>query len=93
MTGHFVLASGGQSNFFDMKPTLLDPEGGHLIAEAIINIIGDEQIDYIGGLESGAISLATAVSLKSWLVGNQFQGFMLEKSRKREAPYGLLKGI
>ncbi len=39
--GSFTLASGRASRmFFDMKPTMLDPEAANLIADAVLDRLG-----------------------------------------------------
>ena len=50
-TGEFTLASGLKSNHYvDGKHTTLDPEGSALLAEAILEIVADDNADAIGGL-------------------------------------------
>ena len=50
------LASGRESNFyFNMKPTMLDPEGSALIAAAFVEVMTREKPDFIAGLELGAV--------------------------------------
>ena len=63
----FVLASGRSSSFFfDMKRTMFDPEGAALAAELLFERIKDEAVDYIGGLETGAIPIVAALCMRSW---------------------------
>ena len=53
--GEITLASGRKSNFyFNLKPTMLDPEGAALLAELTYEALKDEKLDYVGGLEMGA---------------------------------------
>src|ERR1700753_2801075 len=59
--GEIKLASGRVSNFyFTLKPTMLDAEGAALLARLTLDTLGGERIDYIGGLEMGAVPLAGA---------------------------------
>ncbi|MGI9403639.1 MAG: orotate phosphoribosyltransferase, partial [Hyphomicrobium sp.] len=47
-----TLASGRTSTYyFNMKPTMLDAEGAHLIATLILDSIDGLDADLIGGLE------------------------------------------
>ena len=64
----FTLASGRPSTFFfDMKKTMLHPEGCSLLADVLFEMIKeDRDVDYIGGLEVGAIPIVTAVAARSW---------------------------
>jgi hypothetical protein len=57
------LASGRSSAFyFNMKPTMMDGEGGYLIASLVLDVLEDEGIRWIGGLEMGAVPIASAVA-------------------------------
>ena len=63
----FILASGRASNFFfDMKKTMFDPEGASLLADLLFDQIKTEHVDYIGGLETGAIPIVAALCARSW---------------------------
>jgi orotate phosphoribosyltransferase len=63
----FILASGRASNFFfDMKKTMFDPEGASLLADLLFDQIKMEHVDYIGGLETGAIPIVAALCARSW---------------------------
>lgn len=78
----FVLASGRSSSFFfDMKRTMFDPEGASLAAELLFDRIGDEDVEYIGGLETGAIPIVAAVCAKSW-PQKPIKGFFVRKESK-----------
>ena len=91
--GKFKLASGGESNFlFDMKMTTLDPEGSNLISEGIMGILKDEDVDYIGGLESGAIPIVASVCEKSYLMHKPIQGFFVRKTAKERGSMKLIEG-
>ena len=61
--GEVTLASGRKSDFyFNLKPTMMDPEGATLLAELTYEALKDEGFDYIGGLEMGAVPLAGAIA-------------------------------
>jgi orotate phosphoribosyltransferase len=65
--GDFKLASGAASKFyFDMKKTMFDPEGAALIADVLFDLIKDDGVEQVGGLEIGAVPIATAVAMRSW---------------------------
>src|ERR1700730_2654593 len=50
--GEITLASGRKSDFyFNLKPTMLDPEGASLLAELTFEALKDDRLDYVGGLE------------------------------------------
>src|SRR5256885_9998622 len=61
--GEITLASGRKSDFyFNLKPTMLDPEGAALLAELTYEALKDDNLDFIGGLGMGAVPLAGANS-------------------------------
>ncbi len=93
MTGNFKLASGGDSDiFFEMKATLLDPEGLDLASEMILQVIYRlDDVDAVGGLELGACPIVTAACLKSGKV-RPLAGFYVRKERKNRGAGQLIDG-
>lgn len=78
----FVLSSGRPSSFFfDMKRTMLDPEGAVLVADLLFDRIRDESVDAVGGLETGAIPIVAAVCARSW-PEKPVAGFFVRKEMK-----------
>lgn len=78
----FVLSSGRSSSFFfDMKRTLLDPEGATLVADLLFDMIRDEDVDAVGGLETGAIPIVALVCARSW-PEKPIAGFFVRKEMK-----------
>jgi len=95
--GEITLASGRKSDFyFNLKPTMLDPEGAALLAELSLDALKDDNVDYIGGLEMGAVPIAGAIAQLSWLKGRPIAAFFVRKKPKehgaRLAVEGLAKG-
>jgi orotate phosphoribosyltransferase len=95
--GEITLASGRKSDFyFNLKPTMLDPEGAALLAELSFDALKGENIDYIGGLEMGAVPLAGAIAQLSWQKGQPIAAFFVRKKPKehgaRLAVEGLARG-
>jgi orotate phosphoribosyltransferase len=95
--GKITLASGRESDFyFNLKPTMLDPEGAALLAELTLDALKDETIDYVGGLEMGAVPIAGAIALMSWQKGRPLPAIFVRKKPKehgaRLAVEGLAKG-
>ena len=78
----FVLSSGRSSSFFfDMKRTLFDPEGAVLVGDLLFDMIRDEAVDAVGGLETGAIPIVALVCARSW-PGKPLTGFFVRKEMK-----------
>src|SRR5262245_18247180 len=77
------LASGRTSTYyFNMKPTMLDAEGAHLIATLILDAISGMKADLIGGLEMGAVPLASAVAAVSHATPRSINAFFVRKQAK-----------
>jgi orotate phosphoribosyltransferase len=83
LLGEFKLVSGAVSNYYlDMKPTMFDPEGAHLVAELVCDLIaGERDVEAIGGLELGAVPIIVAVCARSWH-GRPVAGFVVRKEIK-----------
>jgi orotate phosphoribosyltransferase len=81
--GPFKLASGGTSDYYlDMKPTMFSPEGLSLIADIVYGMVReDRSVDAVGGLELGAVPIASAVSMRSF-VERPLDAFVVRKEKK-----------
>jgi orotate phosphoribosyltransferase len=89
--GRIKLASGRESDFyFDMKPTMLHPAGAAAIAEMILD---DIAVDYIGGLEMGAVPVASAVAAASHARGRAIAAFFVRKRTKDHGAQKLVEGL
>jgi orotate phosphoribosyltransferase len=89
-----TLASGRKSNFyFNLKPTMLDAEGAALLAQLTFDAVADERVDYIGGLEMGAVPIAGAVAQLSFLSGHPIQAFFVRKKPKEHGAKLSVEGL
>ncbi|HLL26730.1 MAG TPA: orotate phosphoribosyltransferase [Xanthobacteraceae bacterium] len=92
--GEITLVSGRKSNFyFNLKPTMLDAEGALLLAELTLDALAPEELDYIGGLEMGAVPVASAVAALSALRGNPLHAFFVRKKPKEHGAKLLVEGL
>lgn len=81
--GDFVLASGQRSNYYlDMKPAMFDPEGVNVLAELVLDRIGNLPVDHVGGLEMGAVPLISPINMISFQRGKPVSGFFVRKQVK-----------
>lgn len=88
------LASGRTSNFyFNMKPTMLHPEGAHLIAVLILDALKGTKVDFIGGLEMGAVPLAACTAALSHTAGTPMAAFFVRKQAKEHGARKLVEGL
>jgi orotate phosphoribosyltransferase len=80
--GHFRLASGRESDvLFDLKLTLLDPEGANLTAELLLDRLEAQEARFVGGPEMGGVLMVEALCLKS-LGRNELSYFFVRKRAK-----------
>ncbi len=92
--GEVTLASGRKSDFyFNLKPTMLDPEGATLLAEMTFEAIKDDGLDYIGGLEMGAVPLAGAIAQLSWIKRRPIAAFFVRKKPKEHGARLSIEGL
>jgi orotate phosphoribosyltransferase len=89
-----ILASGKPSHFyFDMKPTMMDPEGAELIARLVLPKILEVRGDYVGGLEMGAVPLTGALLSYSFEQNTPVRGFFVRKKPKDHGAKKLIEGL
>jgi orotate phosphoribosyltransferase len=92
--GHFRLSSGAESTFyFNLKPTMMSPEGAHLAARALLARIREENIDYVGGLEMGAVPVIGAVAALSHAEGKPVRSFFVRKRQKEHGTKDIVEGL
>lgn len=88
------LASGRTSTFyFNMKPTMLDAEGGLLIANLILDQLEGVSARWIGGLEMGAVPIAAAVAAVSPVRQRPISAFFVRKQAKEHGTRSLVEGL
>src|SRR5579859_258083 len=86
--GEVTLASGRKSDFyFNLKPTMLNPEGAALLAELTFDALKDGNYDYVGGLEMGAIAQL------SWINGHPIAAFFVRKKPKDYGAKAQVEGL
>ena len=90
----FTLASGRTSDFYcNLKPTMLDPEGAYLLGALIVEALNADKPDLVGGLELGAVPLATAAAAMSHAAGTPLQAFVVRKQTKEHGTKSLVEGL
>ena len=92
--GKVVLASGKESDFyFDMKPSMLHPEGAALIARAVLEEVSKSGATHVGGLEMGAVPITGALCQHSFEAGAPVQGFFVRKQVKDHGAKKRVEGL
>jgi orotate phosphoribosyltransferase len=88
------LASGRTSMFyFNMKPTMLDAEGGLLMARLVLDRLAGVEARWIGGLEMGAVPIAAAVAAVSATGPRKLNAFFVRKQAKEHGTQSLIEGL
>jgi orotate phosphoribosyltransferase len=91
--GEFTLASGKKSNrYYNGKKVTLAPDGAYWVAKAIFDLCVNSQIDAVGGLEMGAVPIATSVAQVSYLEGQHVAAFIVRHSAKDHGTKSLVEG-
>ncbi len=91
--GEFTLSSGRKSDvFFNLKPTMLDPEGLNLIADCVLEELQAHDAAYIGGLLMGAAPILLSVVQKSYFSPRPLKGFWVRKERKAHGMQQIIDG-
>src|SRR3954465_14700145 len=81
--GRIMLASGRESDYYiDMRPTTVHPAGATCVGELIVDALEGLRVDFVGGLEMGAVPIATAVAIASHARGRDIGAFFVRKKPK-----------
>src|SRR3954462_134458 len=92
--GKIMLASGRESDFyFDLRPTTIHPAGATAVGELVCDALEGVNAEFVGGLEAGAIPIATAVAIASHRRGGNLQGFFVRKKLKEHGAQKMIEGL
>jgi orotate phosphoribosyltransferase len=91
--GKFTLASGRESDLYlNLKPTMMDPRGARLCAEAFLARV-PPGTEYVGGIEMGAVPLTAAMAAISDVQGKPVRTFFVRKAVKDHGTRQLVEGL
>ena len=91
-----TLASGRQSTFyFNMKLTMLDPEGAHCLGDMVLDALEERGIDadFVGGLEMGAVPIVSILAAASHRRGRPVRAIFMRKQAKDHGTQSLIEGL
>jgi orotate phosphoribosyltransferase len=92
--GHFKLASGKESTYYiNSKKALFHSEAVALLGEALWERTRDLNIQAVGGMEVGAIPMATAAVLHYHRQGRALEGFFVRKQVKEHGSQERIEGV
>ena len=78
-----TLSSGKESDYYiDARRVTLSAQGAYLCARMILNVIGDDPIDAIGGPTLGADPMIGAIAVLSLQSGRPMNTFIIRKTPK-----------
>lgn len=93
-TGEFTLASGRRSRmYFNVKTTMMHPAGAAQCARGLIEILDRLPVDYIGGLEMGAVPLLSVIAASSADGPRPIPSFFVRKKPKAHGTQALIEGL
>lgn len=88
-----TLSSGRESSlYFNMKTTMLDNEASLLLAQELLSMI-DDDVDFIGGLEMGAVPIVSALCPVAASNGREVRAFFVRKKAKEHGAKKLVEGL
>lgn len=91
--GDFVLSSGKRSNLYvDLRRTTTHPAGAFLSARLLLDLLGDDDLDAVGGPTLGADPIVGAMAAVSALRGRPRRVFMVRKASKGHGMQNLVEG-
>lgn len=92
--GDFMLASGRRSRmYFNVKTTMMHPRGAALCARGLLEVLSELDVDYIGGLEMGAVPLLSVVSAFTADGDAPIPSFFVRKKPKPHGTQLLIEGL
>ena len=92
--GDFTLASGKKSSYYiNSKKVLFHGEAIALLGDLLYDATHDLDIQAIGGLEVGAIPMATAAVLRFQQMGRSLEGFFVRKQPKGHGSQERIEGL
>ena len=91
--GDFTLASGKKSTYYlDGKQVTLDSIGAKLVAEGILELLGNPLPAAVGGMSIGADPITAAIITMAGVQGHQLRGFMVRKEPKGHGTQRYIEG-
>jgi orotate phosphoribosyltransferase len=91
--GDFTLASGKKASFYlDCRRVTLDSRGANLIGNGILDLLGENLPDAVGGMAIGADPITAAVITLAHQRGHHLSGFIVRKEAKEHGKGRAVEG-
>lgn len=92
--GQFTLTSGKQSTYYiNSKKAIFNSEAIWLLGEVLWDLTKDLNLQAMGGLEVGAIPMATAAALRYHQEGRSLEAFFVRKQAKEHGSRQRVEGV
>src|ERR1051326_1609342 len=92
--GKFKLASGKESTYYiNSKKALFNSEAIWLLGDVLWDLTRELDIQAMGGLEVGAIPMATAAALRYHENGRKLEAFFVRKQAKEHGTQQMVEGV
>ena len=93
-TGDFTLSSGEKSDFYmDARKAQMHQSGAFHIGEAIYEQVCDLDIQAVGGMAVGAVSMVTSVLLSFASRDREIRGFWVREKKKGHGTQKSVEGL
>ncbi len=91
--GDFTLASGKKASYYlDCRQITLDAQGARLIGEGMLELLGSNMPDLVGGMAIGADPITAAILTLAGIKGRPLRGVMVRKEPKQHGTGRLVEG-
>ena len=91
--GDFTLASGKKATFYlDCRKLTLDGESANVIAHGMLESMGDDLPDAVGGMAIGADPITAAIITVAWQQQKTIKGFIVRKTAKEHGTQQMVEG-
>ena len=91
--GDFTLASGKKATFYlDCRKLTLDGESANVIAHGMLESMGDDLPDAVGGMAIGADPITAAIITVAWQQQKTIKGFIVRKAAKEHGTQQMVEG-
>lgn len=91
--GDFTLASGKKGSYYlDCRKVTLDGQGARLIGAGMLEMLGDELPDAVGGMAIGADPITASIITLAAIDGRELRGFIVRKEAKEHGKGRAVEG-
>ena len=91
--GEFTLVSGKKASYYlDGKQVTLDSHGAKIVGEGLLELLGDQLPDAVGGMSIGADPIVGAIITLAGAQGKSLSGFMVRKEAKGHGTQKFIEG-